>query len=84
MKAFSKGQIFDHPQLKGIFSEFREALNEEISYIEKMDNPLFYSMLDKNLKPAHQNTVIASKLNTCPCFLPTLLASFSLANFNLM
>ena len=35
MKAFSKGQIFDHPQLKGIFSEFREALNEEISYIEK-------------------------------------------------
>lgn len=35
MKAFSKGQIFDHPQLRGIFSEFREALNEEISYIEK-------------------------------------------------
>ncbi len=35
MKAFSKGQIFGYPELKGIFSEFREALNEEINYIEK-------------------------------------------------
>ena len=34
-KTFSKDQILDRPQLKGIFSEFREALNEEINYIEK-------------------------------------------------
>ena len=76
MKAFSKGQIFDHPQLKGIFSEFREALNEEISYIEKNGQSSILLYAGQKLE--------ARTSEYCYRFQVEYLASFSLVNFNLM